>query len=183
MDYAFRFNRNIRAINVSNNTNSLCIDAHAFADSNISRISVDVSEINDTHDISNYGMNDNIALKYIYYSDKVSRIAPSAMVNSRACLASVDFSESLTYIGDAAFAEFDDVFPRIEHVNFNACTNLQNIGNYAFYNSILSLPNQTLVFANELTSIGDAAFAYSRYAWTHQVSGLGDIDNFTAPSL
>ena len=92
----------------------------------------------------------------------MSAIAPSAMVNCRSILTSVSFTSSLTSIGNAAFAEFTETFPRLMDINLNECDSLLSIGDYAFYNSISTMHDGTLSVNNVLTSIGAAAFAYDR---------------------
>lgn len=111
-------------------------------------------------------------LDTLQYGARVSAIAPSAMVNCRSLLSSLRFSSSITSIGQAAFAEFTETFPRLMDVNFNACTNLRTIGDYAFYNSISTLHDSTLSLHSNLTSIGAAAFAYDRASWTQQLRHL-----------
>jgi hypothetical protein len=71
-----------------------------------------------------------------YNGNDISSIAPSAMMNTIGLLHTIEFPKTLTSIGEYAFGEFADIFPRIANVNFNELTNLKNIDKYAFYNSL-----------------------------------------------
>lgn len=144
----------------------------AFSDSAIEEATINIAKANGSGQIGGYGLNNNAFLRRLTYGEKVTAIAPSAMVNCRSILTSLHLPTTLTSIGNAAFAEFSETFPRLMDVNFNNCASLRTIGDYAFYNSISTLHDSTLSLHSSLTSIGTAAFAYDRTSWTQSLSSL-----------
>jgi len=138
----------------------------AFSDSAIEEATINIAKANGSGQIGGYGLNNNAFLRRLKYDTKVTAIAPSAMVNCRSILTSLDLPATLTSIGNAAFAEFSETFPRLMDVSLNKCASLRTIGDYAFYNSISTLHDNTLSLHSNLTSIGTAAFAYDRTSWT-----------------
>jgi hypothetical protein len=51
-------------------------------------------------------------------------------------------------------------------------SSLTSIGKYSFYNSIRSMPDNTLKFNKKLKKIDDAAFAYRWESYIDEISGL-----------
>lgn len=174
-DYAFRYNSTISSINIETKENKLSIGSHAFADSAIQKATINLSSVNNKRQIEGYGLNDNVFLHELIYGKNVVAIAPSAMVNCRSSLTSIEFPDTLTSIGEAAFAEFTDQFPFIMSMNLNQCAALKDIGPSAFYNSISTLDNSTLSISNSITSIGEAAFSYDKRTWSQYLSGLTQV--------
>ena len=156
--------KKVAIINDSNSFNVLCADA--FSGCAIEDAYIDISSANGTCCIGGYGLQKCPALHKLSYGSNVSAIAPSAMVDTRGTLSSVSFTSSLTSIGDYAFAEVYDRFPRIKSMELSSCIKLESIGKYAFYNSILDASKHSLVFPSSLLSIEDAAFAYRNVSWT-----------------
>lgn len=170
-DYAFRYNSSISSMVISTSSSNPILCSHAFSDCTIREVSVDLQMANGTNAISGYGLNDTVMLRRISYLSSVQHIAPSAMINCRSLLASVDFSDEIVDIGNAAFAEFIEPFARIEDINLHKCKKLSSIGDYAFYNALqkTSLENNALSVPQSLKHIGVAAFAYDRLSWTQKI--------------
>lgn len=69
-------------------------------------------------------------------------------------------------------------------MNLSDAIGLSTISPYAFYSSISSLAGNALVLPSSLTSIGEGAFAYNKYAYTQQLSSLKqDAHSLTAYSI
>lgn len=118
-DYAFRAALTLSSITLQTTVNNPKIQHKAFADSMIREAHVNISRANGEDGVSGYGLEDTNFLRKLSYGEKVKAIAPSAMVNCRSSLTSVSFTNSLTSIGQAAFAEFTDQFPQICKLNLN----------------------------------------------------------------
>ena len=117
------------------------------------------------------------------YSAGTQQVNASAMMNCKPLLSAIKFDNDLTSIGDYAFAETDDPFPNIENIDFSNLTSLKRIGNYAFYNSIQSAPENTLKFPSSIKTINAAAFAYrTGYSDYHKISAL-DLQNSSIESI
>ena len=175
-DNAFYDNASITSLNLKNSTGIFnSIGEDAFTRAGVTNITVDISQANGSQQIGGYGLQHAVNLQKITYGSKVKAIAPSAMVDAEGPLSCIHFDASLTSIGNAAFAELYERFPRIEDVNLSACTQLNTIGDYAFFNAIKDQPEHKLIFPISLLSIGDAAFAYRNVSWTQQLSALGQV--------
>ena len=140
----------------------------AFENCGLCKITMPSSLADNTNGsgIKGYGLQTTTTLTSIVYEEGISAIAPSAIVDCHSLLADLHFASTTLSIGDYAFAETYDMFPRLTNVNLSSLVSLTSIGNYAFYNSISTLAANTLVLPSSLLSIGDAAFAYNRYAYT-----------------
>lgn len=146
----------------------------AFTGSGIATILLPSSLAANTVDagVGGYGLNKVEPLTSLSYEDGVVRIAPSAMIDCQGFLSKISLPATLQSIGDYAFAEIQDVFPRITNLNLSSATHLLSIGDYAFYNAVSSLAENKLVLPPSLTAIGEGAFAYNKYAYTQVVSSL-----------
>ena len=174
-DYAFIYNGSVTEVSVKSNVVDMSIGAQAFANSSIRKATFSIPKANGSRFISSYGLNDNLALRELYYTNDVSAIGPSAFIDTRSNLTSIHFPATLDYLGDCAFAEFMDAFPQLRNINLYDCNKLLHINDYAFYNSIRELPDSTLVFNNALTSIGTAAFAYNKRCWVQTLSNMTQL--------
>ena len=174
---AFSLNTTLTCIsNLGNNLK--LIDPTAFEQCGLQKITLPSSLLgNDEDGISGYGLNHTITLSSLTYSNGIKAIAPSAMIDCQSLLADISFPSTLTAIHDHAFAETYDVFPRITNLNLSTLNKLSTIDEYAFYNSISSLDQNTLVLPSSLTSIGAAAFAYRRDAYTQILSSLLQVND------
>ena len=169
---AFTYNTTISSIEIGNKPIILCGDV--FERSTIKHAKIKNKIVNiDKYGAKGYGLNDCLLFESIEYAG-ISSIAPSAMINYVNGLSNVQFPTTLKRINDYAFAKTIDRFPRIQNINFQELTNLTSIGKYAFYNTIQSLPNNTLKFPKKLKIIDDAAFAYRRESYIDQISGLSN---------
>ena len=94
------------------------------------------------------------------------------MIDCRSLLEEIRFPSTLKQIKQYAFAETYDVFPYLQNLNLDNLNELTSIDDYAFYNAISTLDGNALHLPSSLLSIGIAAFAYRRDAYTQVLSNL-----------
>lgn len=170
-DYAFSYNTSIKTVTIGSGMKT--IGDNAFKDSGIT--SLMIPSTLETKEAKCYGLNQAPFLKQLAFGEGMTSIAPSAYIDAQAELTSLSFPKSLKRICQYAFGSKLDSFPRLERLeNFDNLQQLSIIEPYSFYNSIRGLDanDKTLQLPNNVLSVMDNAFGYSKYSYTQDVQSF-----------
>ena len=163
--HAFSYNTSLKEVILNNKVSQIGNDA-------FSRCAVEKVTLPPLTAVGGYGLNESYALSSLTIANGTKQIMPSAMIDCGPIMTNVAFPTTIEKIGDYAFAEMHSYFPNLSAAQIRELTNLTEIGNYAFYNSVKTVDDDVLRIPSKVKKIGAAAFGYNEDAWTFTISAL-----------